>query len=704
MTNFARSAPSILAYLALAGMLAACNGGHSSLPSGAVAGSGSSSGMPVTAAHGSSAAVYGGNLLQGATYVGPVYMKTVGLDVWVESNADALLRQAAAVNDPKSALFRHWLTPQQIGARFGAGEADYNRLVKYLNGFGIAVQTFPQRQMVRIRGPQGGVQSALGLTFGLFKKGTQTFVAPKSAPNLPAGMKIDGMTSLVGYRFRTRDFVPVQAGNGLLQGYSPQQIANVFDYTGAYQAGYTGAGITIGIIGTGPITDGDPRLGTGGLGDVAEYRAMFGVGGSGTITQEVDLTNVSPGAGPGPGQGYSSGLATPPPVTNPNIEACVLQGVGLGFGQPTDYTTCNPEDVEAQLDTEQASSLAPNANVQFYIAYNPNECYTTGTYTTTCPGGGAPTQQLGIGLTDDEIQDAIALGTADIISMSFGIDEPDANGYYYNSSGAGFGPTEFADLALEGVAIFSSSGDNGAQGCTSQANPNNQECVSYPATDPNVVSVGGVNAPLDSSGALSGPMTGWGQQTQGGGGASGGGCSQTFAIPAFETGLSPADPCVSLGPNTRSQPDVSLDGDTNTGVAVVIDAPPTLGGRFVVPIGGTSVAAPEAAAMWALVLSACKVHAGCGSASAPSAYSYRLGNPNNYYYPIYRGANYGKVFYDVLYGANGLPFAPTTPSPGPSASPEPSFAPGFTAGPGLDLVTGLGVPYARNLIKQVVGI
>ena len=103
-------------------------------------------------------------------------------------------------------------------------------------------------------------------------------------------MKIDGMTSLVGYRFRSRNDAPVQAGNGLLQGYSPQQIRdNAFDYTGAYQAGYTGAGITIGIIGTGPITDGDPRLGTGGAGDVAEYRAMFGVSGSGTITQQVDL-------------------------------------------------------------------------------------------------------------------------------------------------------------------------------------------------------------------------------------------------------------------------------------------------------------------------------------------------------------------------------------------------------------------------------
>ena len=369
--------------------------------------------------------------------------------------------------------------------------------------------------------------------------------------------------------------------------------------------------------------------------------------------------------------------------------ACVEQGVTFGGNvQPTNYTTCNPEDFEAQIDTEQASSLAPNANVQFYIAYNPNECYTTGTYTTTCPGGGAPTQQLGIGLTDDEIQDAIALGTADIISMSFGIDEPDALGYYYNSSGVGFGPTEFADLALEGVAIFASSGDNGAQACGSQINPSNEQCVSYPATDPNVVSVGGVNAPLSSSGALSGPMTGWGQQTNDGG-SSGGGCSQIFPLASFENSLTPANPCVALGPNKRSQPDISLDADLNTGVAVVLNAPPTLGGQYVVPLAGTSVAAPEAAAMWALVLSACKAHAGCGSPSAPAGYSYRLGNPNNYYYPIYKSANYGKRL--LRRAVRRQRTCPTPRQPRRRArppAPSPTFAPGFSAGPGLDLVTG----------------
>ena len=77
-------------------------------------------------------------------------------------------------------------------------------------------------------------------------------------------------------------------------------------------------------------------------------------------------------------------------MTNPNILACEEQGVSLGQGQPTDYTTCNPEDVEAQLDTEQAASLAPNVNVQF-IATTSNEVLHDRNLHDELPwGGGAP--------------------------------------------------------------------------------------------------------------------------------------------------------------------------------------------------------------------------------------------------------------------------------------------------------------------------
>jgi hypothetical protein len=57
-------------------------------------------------------------------------------------------------------------------------------------------------------------------------------------------------------------------------------------------------------------------------------------------------------------------------------------------------------------------------------------------------------------------------------------------------------------------------------------------------------------------------------------------------------------------------------------------------------------------------------------------------------------ANKQAAFFDVTYGNNAVfrSFSTTV------------FDPGFNAGPGYDLTTGIGAPFARNLIKAVVGI
>ena len=111
--------------------------------------------------------------------------------------------------------------------------------------------------------------------------------------------------------------------------------------------------------------------------------------------------------------------------------------------------------------------------------------------------------------------------------------------------------------------------------------------------------------------------------------------------------------------------------------------------------------------MWALVLQACKQTASC--ATATGAHPWRLGNANPYFYAIYNNKTIGsftprlpsdQVFYDVLYGFNGMAVVSPLPSPTPSNG----LDPGFNAGPGFDLITGIGVPYARHLIQAVVGV
>jgi len=68
---------------------------------------------------------------------------------------------------------------------------------------------------------------------------------------------------------------------------------------------------------------------------------------------------------------------------------------------------------------------------------------------------------------------------------------------------------------------------------------------------------------------------------------------------------------------------VALDADPATGPTIAFNVP---FGAQVAQVGGTSASSPEMAAMWALVLQACKQTSSCAIASGP--FPYRLGNPN----------------------------------------------------------------------------
>jgi kumamolisin len=149
--------------------------------------------------------------------------------------------------------------------------------------------------------------------------------------------------------------------------------------------------------------------------------------------------------------------------------------------------------------------------------------------------------------------------------------------------------------------------------------------VSAPAVDVNVTSVGGITAPIDESGKKIGPYTTWGVQTNHGFGATGGGLSVAVPKPAYQTGPG-------ITGTKRNQPDASLDADPDTGVTTAVNT--NFGGFPYGSFGGTSVAAPEMAAMWALVLDACRQTAAC-TAKGTGAKPYRMGNAAPAFYKIY---------------------------------------------------------------------
>jgi kumamolisin len=630
------------------------------------------------------------------SYVKPVTIGAMEVDVLVKMrDPGGLVKYAQSASNPKSANYRHFLSPQDIADRYGASPTDYKTAADYFKKLGMRVGMWPQRETLAVTGTLKQLTAAFGTNFGYFRYGREVVVAPMQTPHFSRAIPVTAVLHLSSYNPAHRYYL--RGVYSHFAGYSPQMLASGFDYAGAYAEGYTGAGINAGINGTGPISPADvPGLG-------ALWHANVG---------KVTQVNASPqpaapvngNTGTGSVDPYPAGLAVAPPVTAPNCTP-------PPFPTPPDYNKCNTEDYEAQLDSEQVASLAPGATTLFYMAYNPGICVspTTGNFVNnnkngSCPKGSEKYPLIGIQLSDDSLQQAIADNRSDTQSLSWGEPENEALAYDYISndpSKPGVGQIEFASFAAEGIAVFVSSGDDGAWECFDPATgaPLGIACVSYPASDPNVTSVGGVNIPLSDAGILQGQITAWADNTTAGGNGefrnnvgSGGGVSAVFPAPPWQAGAV-------LNAN-REVPDISLDADPNTGPSQMNYAG-FKGYTQVFADGGTSAAAPEANAEWALVLQACMQTASCSTATGPKPY--RLGNAAPLYYALYQNkTTYASTFYDVVYGNNQAVPAPT-PTPPAGSTPAPLPTPvGYSAGKGYDMVTGVGVPFGGHLINAVL--
>jgi subtilase family serine protease len=179
--------------------------------------------------------------------------------------------------------------------------------------------------------------------------------------------------------------------------------------------------------------------------------------------------------------------------------------------------------------------------------------------------------------------------------------------------------------------------------------------VTYPAANPSVLGVGGTSLTLGANNAY-GSETVWNNNT----GASGGGTSQYWSEPSYQSGVQ----------NTgfRTMPDVSYDGDPNTGFQVYVD-----GLTSPIEVGGTSAGAPQWAALIAIADQGRELN--------------QLGTLNGatqtlpMLYDLAGTSLYDEAFHDITTGSNGT----------------------FAAGPGYDEASGLGSPQANVLVQYLAG-
>jgi kumamolisin len=323
--------------------------------------------------------------------------------------------------------------------------------------------------------------------------------------------------------------------------------------------------------------------------------------------QTIGLIELGGGYTTGDLSAYFSGLG----VTMPTITAVSVDG---GKNQPTG--DANGPDGEVMLDIEVAGAVAPGAHLVVYFAPNTDQGFLDAVTTAVHDTTNKPT----------------------VLSISWG----SAESGWTSQAMTNFDQA-FADAAALGVSVCVAAGDNGSADSVTDGKPH----VDFPASSPHVLACGGTELKA-TAGATIGSEVVWNS----GGGATGGGVSTVFPLPAWQTGVG-----VPNGTG-RGVPDVAGNADPETGYRVRVDGQDTV-------IGGTSAVAPLWAGLIALL-------------------NQQLAHPVGLLNPLlYQQAEAG-TFHQITKGNNDLNRLGV-----------------YSAGPGWNACTGLGSPAGTALLAAL---
>lgn len=580
---------------------------------------------------------------------------------------DQLLQEQ---QDPASPNYHHWLTPTEIGERFGASEHDIAALSDWLHGQGLSVDAVANsRTRIRFSGRAGAVAAAFGTELHYFQAGAQTRIANTSDPQIPSAFAgaVQAVGGLSAITFTPAHRIgPPQSSmspKGSLQPSStycppgfncqynvfPADFATIYNLGPVQQQGIDGSGQTIGIIARARVYDAD----------VTNFQARAG------LARKLPVTVIpTSGVDPGPAATTCSESGTP---------SC---------SHPSEAVA---DQTEATLDVQRATSVAPGATVKLITS-------------------GTKDSVDGVFIAMDYAIDNDPV-PAKILSLSYSSCEA------HNSRAiAGAIDDYFSQAAMEGISVFVASGDGGVDGCASLDSPppaTQQTSTNLLCASGYVTCVGGTQfADTDTprvywsddesetyGSAISYiPEGAWNEPLNSNGNtqlaATGGGVSVFIATPSWQKGVGVP------GNAGRYTPDVSFNASTREGYFTCVAAQggscAVVGGRFTFLIsGGTSASAPSMAGIAALL------NQKTGSAQAnlnPRLYALAA-NPAN------------GVFHDVSVSSSGVGDCTlTTPSPCNNSTPGPNGLAGglkgYMVGTGYDLPTGLGSIDVANLLAQ----
>ncbi len=208
-------------------------------------------------------------LLQQAKRIGPhapdAHIRlTVGMKL---RNVAKLKDFLGQVQNPRSSVYRQFLTPAQFTAEYGPTKAQVAQVVEYLEGRGIRVNgVSPNRLLIRTEAPAAVYAAAFDVRIGDYELDGRRFFSTEDRPRLPrviAGMvaNIIGLNNAVRMRPMSH-FKPLPEGvsealdaaphapappPATNRYYNPMQIATAYDWPSIGNED-NGAGVTIAIL------------------------------------------------------------------------------------------------------------------------------------------------------------------------------------------------------------------------------------------------------------------------------------------------------------------------------------------------------------------------------------------------------------------------------------------------------------------------
>jgi len=566
---------------------------------------------------------------------------------WRDAGAAAAL--AAAVSNPRSGSYGHYLTPTQFRQRFAPTAADTAAVQSWLRASGFQVTYTPaNRHYIAALGTARQIESAFGTTMNVYRVAGMQLRAPARDLTLPSSLagKVSGAIGIdQSYEFVHSNVAvdkkaPPPAGFRNAPPLSAYWAQLVSPY--AYPAGFT----DVSSPATAPWTvrgyTPAQIKGAYGIGNTyngaGQTVAVIDAYASPTILADVNQWSVNRGL---------------PTMTSGQFSQVVPPGT---FRRPQNPRQ-DPQGWagEETLDIEAVHGMAPAAKIVYV---------------------GAPNNYQDL---DAAMNHVVDRHLAQIVTNSYG----------WNGENLPPGfivPFEqtLIQAAIEGIGVYFSSGDNG-----DETSVLGSPSTDFPASSPWVTAVGGTSLGVSQSNnrALE---TGWGTSTYACNQTThactrvawlygaGGGVSTHFAEPSYQASAG-------LRLSGRGVPDVAALGDPQTGYLIGITQTFPNGTYYdEYRIGGTSLSSPIFAGLMALADQA---------AGSPHGFA----NPLFYAHP---GA-----FYDVRSVKTAVARRNFNNSVDASAGvsdflrtfDDYSGSPTQSTHPGWDNVTGLGTPTASFL-------